>query len=431
MANKKSNFNSLNLPSIDKAPNFVPASKVQLTQGQANELLGNKPQLRGEVPDATVSNSSNISSNDVASQLTPMQRYKIAEIIGLPKDYQPTPYQHDPATLARAQQFMQALSSYQPSQQQMMNDYNRSMTNKYLAGALGATPIEQKTPLDIQKEYINNLYDVYTKQHDMEKASNEQAQLDSISKALGIPVDSMEHFYKNIMNPSLTAYSQFSNQQLKGQQASNLQTQKDTTITPQEQADIDWKKANTRKVNNEIDNPKPPALSPADAKSLNDYVTKASAMPSLIRINNELKQLSKTANYTEISRVMNDWRRQLGQPVDRGQVDREKYEAIINNELFPLLKKTLGAQFTQIEGEKFIRTLGDPHRSPAEKQAILDAFMSTQESQLENSKRVLDMMGIQVPNNISSGGGIPIGKTQRNSRTGQIRVWDGSQWQIK
>ena len=60
---------------------------------------------------------------------------------------------------------------------------------------------------------------------------------------------------------------------------------------------------------------------------------------------------------------------------------RADYEATIANNILPLLRQTFGAQFTEKEGESLKTTLGDPNKSPSEKNAVLDAFI---ESKLNN-----------------------------------------------
>lgn len=102
-------------------------------------------------------------------------------------------------------------------------------------------------------------------------------------------------------------------------------------------------------------------------------------MPGLRATIDTLTQLADTATYTQGGQVMDSVKRELGLPVGQGAIDRASYIAIVDNQVLPLLRDTFGAAFTVQEGESLRATLGNPNASPAEKKAILDAFISQKE----------------------------------------------------
>ena len=139
MANKYNDIN--NLP---KFPKFLQQDKVQLTQGQANELLGNKPQLRGEIPDAT-------------SQLTPMQRYSVAQILGLPDTYKPVqPQQRGELEQTRLNQILNLYGQYSPEQYtNMLKEENNRQRRINIVNALMGTNIKPTTSTPLKAAHTS------------------------------------------------------------------------------------------------------------------------------------------------------------------------------------------------------------------------------------------------------------------------------------
>lgn len=107
-----------------------------------------------------------------------------------------------------------------------------------------------------------------------------------------------------------------------------------------------------------------------------------SKMVGLRGVVDELRDLSETATYTMGGRLLDEGRKQLGMGISEAGVDRAKYIAIVDNQVLPLLKDTFGAAFTVQEGESLRATLGDPDKSPQEKQAVLEAFIAQKERDL-------------------------------------------------
>jgi len=102
-------------------------------------------------------------------------------------------------------------------------------------------------------------------------------------------------------------------------------------------------------------------------------------MPGLRSVIDTLTSLADTATYTQSGQAMDSVKRELGLPVGQGAIDRAAYIAIVDNQVLPLLRDTFGAAFTVQEGESLRATLGNPNVSPAEKKAILDAFITQKE----------------------------------------------------
>lgn len=117
----------------------------------------------------------------------------------------------------------------------------------------------------------------------------------------------------------------------------------------------------------------------ADAESAALAESIGSKLPGLRTVIDELTALADTATYTMSGQAMDNVKRELGLPVGQGAIDRASYIAIVDNQVLPLLRDTFGAAFTQKEGESLRATLGDPNKSPAEKKAILNAFISQKE----------------------------------------------------
>lgn len=105
----------------------------------------------------------------------------------------------------------------------------------------------------------------------------------------------------------------------------------------------------------------------------------SSKMPGLRTVVDTLSSLADTATYTQSGQAMDSVKRELGLPVGQGAIDRASYIAIVDNQVLPLLRDTFGAAFTEREGATLRATLGDPNKSPAEKKAILDAFIAQKE----------------------------------------------------
>lgn len=108
-----------------------------------------------------------------------------------------------------------------------------------------------------------------------------------------------------------------------------------------------------------------------------------SKLPGLRQVVDELGTLADTATYTIAGQAWDEVMKQLGQEPSDAAVARAKYIAMVDNQVLPLLRDTFGAQFTVEEGKSLRATLGDPNKSPAEKKAVLEAFIDQKYRDLE------------------------------------------------
>ena len=100
-----------------------------------------------------------------------------------------------------------------------------------------------------------------------------------------------------------------------------------------------------------------------------------SKLPGLMTVVGELDALADKATYTTAGQLGDTFRRETGMGSSEGAVARASYIAKVDNQVLPMLRDTFGAAFTVAEGNSLRATLGDPNKSPAEKKAVLRAFI--------------------------------------------------------
>lgn len=137
-------------------------------------------------------------------------------------------------------------------------------------------------------------------------------------------------------------------------------------------------------------------------------------MPNLEALVKDLSVLGQKATYTKAGQLKDEAMRQSGLEPGEGAVARTEYMAKVNNEILPLLKQTFGAQFTVAEGEELRKTLGDPDKSPTEKDAVLKAFIESKRSEIESLQREIGKGGTTS----GSAGGVK--EFTYNPETGQL-----------
>lgn len=125
--------------------------------------------------------------------------------------------------------------------------------------------------------------------------------------------------------------------------------------------------------------------------------------PQLVAVADKLSKLGKTATYTGVGQASNFLQRQAGLSMGQGATDRAAYIATVDNEVLPLLRQTFGAAFTQKEGESLKVTLGDPDKSPEEKDAVLKAFIQQKAATLQSLARQTGAPPPQLPNQAPQG----------------------------
>lgn len=114
-----------------------------------------------------------------------------------------------------------------------------------------------------------------------------------------------------------------------------------------------------------------------------EYDSITSKMPGLYGVVDRLQDLANEATYTLAGQAVDFGRSQLGMSPRESAVARAEYTATVDNQILPLLKDTFGAQFTDAEGIRLARTLGDADKTPTEKQALLRAFIQQKERDVE------------------------------------------------
>jgi hypothetical protein len=119
------------------------------------------------------------------------------------------------------------------------------------------------------------------------------------------------------------------------------------------------------------------------------FESASARMPQLVDMANKLSQLGKAATYTMAGQARDTFLREMGMPVPESAVARTEYISMVDNQILPLLRETFGAQFTQKEGESLKATLGDPNKSPEEKDAVLRSFIATKMGSLNTQARQL------------------------------------------
>lgn len=137
-------------------------------------------------------------------------------------------------------------------------------------------------------------------------------------------------------------------------------------------------------------------LAETTGKATGESAAKLTSMraqrPRLEQVVNELSSLGQKATYTHAGQLSDAAMRQLGLPVGEGAIARAEYIAKIDNEVLPLLRQTFGAQFTEREGQSLKNTLGDPNKSPQEKDAVLRAFIEQKVAEIESLERATGYM---------------------------------------
>lgn len=121
----------------------------------------------------------------------------------------------------------------------------------------------------------------------------------------------------------------------------------------------------------------------AQGAAVSEYQSVTSKMPGLEKVVQDLDELSNRATYTMAGQAFDAGVRQLGFAPRDAAVARAEYTAKVDNQVLPLLRDTFGAQFTEREGATLRATLGDPNKSPQEKQAVLRAFIEQKRRDIE------------------------------------------------
>lgn len=126
-------------------------------------------------------------------------------------------------------------------------------------------------------------------------------------------------------------------------------------------------------------------------------------LPQLEATVKALSEFGKKATYTSTGKALDSVRRQFGMDPREAAVARSEYSAMVDNQVLPLLRATFGAAFTLKEGETLRDTLGALDKSPAEKEAVLRAFIVQKKMTIETQQRALGANSNALPSGGASG----------------------------
>ena len=126
---------------------------------------------------------------------------------------------------------------------------------------------------------------------------------------------------------------------------------------------------------------------------LNDLDRMTAALPGVRDAVSQLKELAPLTTTTWGGAVWDAAVKQTGFGATKGSTALAKFQAIVDNQVLPLLKPTFGGSFSIQEGESLKATLGDASASPAEKLATLDAFINQKERDIQSKQTQIDQGG--------------------------------------
>lgn len=109
-------------------------------------------------------------------------------------------------------------------------------------------------------------------------------------------------------------------------------------------------------------------------------------LPELFQKVQYLSDLGKKATYTEAGKAKDWLARQAGISTE-GATARTEYMSVVDNQILPLLRDTFGAQFTENEGKTLRSTLGDPDKTPEQKDAVLQSFINQKIASVQSLER--------------------------------------------
>jgi hypothetical protein len=144
-------------------------------------------------------------------------------------------------------------------------------------------------------------------------------------------------------------------------------------------------------------------LAKAQSEAIVDLSDLEAMEPQLQDVVERLKDLSPLATYTMAGRGFDVLAKELGFGSTQGANARTKYIAIIDNQILPLLRPTFGAAFTEREGDKLKKTLGDENATPSQKREALDAFWDQIQMNLKTKRSKAESLGQEVQQRTQEG----------------------------
>lgn len=101
----------------------------------------------------------------------------------------------------------------------------------------------------------------------------------------------------------------------------------------------------------------------------------------------KLHELGQKATYRHAGQTADAFWREVSGNATEGAKARTAYLAYVRDSLIPQLRQTFGAQFTENEGIRLETTLGDPNKSPKERDAALNAFLQEKFMSIQTGQR--------------------------------------------
>lgn len=141
------------------------------------------------------------------------------------------------------------------------------------------------------------------------------------------------------------------------------------------------------------------------------YNSMASKMPGLESVVTKLDDLSGKATYTTGGQLLDSGMKQVGMAPRDAAIARTEYIATVNNQVLPLLRDTFGAAFTEREGDSLRNTLGDPDKTPQEKQVVLKSF-------IEQKRRDVEALATQAGGSVQAPQGGLVAPAQARPNAG-------------
>jgi hypothetical protein len=163
--------------------------------------------------------------------------------------------------------------------------------------------------------------------------------------------------------------------------------------------------------------------SEAGARS-SDLSERVADIPQLENTVKQLSELGKKATYTTSGQIVDFLRKEANLSPREGAVARTEYMSVIDNQILPLLRQTFGAQFTENEGKTLRATMGNPDKTPQEKDAALRSFIDQKYQTINSRQRQL---GLPVTDFSNSN---PISKYNQEDMAFKLRKSGYSQQQI-
>ena len=130
-----------------------------------------------------------------------------------------------------------------------------------------------------------------------------------------------------------------------------------------------------------------------------EFADLTAAYPALIDVTNKLQNLAQVATYTKAGRWNDAVRRQLNLNVRNEAEAAAEMGNIIKVEILPILKPTFGAQFTVVEGQWLLATLGNEDMAPAEKMRQISARVAGWNNRLKTLSR---RTGEEIPADVQA-----------------------------